>query len=277
MKRSILIPTDFSDNAWNAFVYASKLYANEACVFYFLHAWSLSDSTTRTYITTAFVDTLEEETLKRLNKLKDRAERTTHNTNNTFTSIFSGDSLRSAIKTAVKEHQIDIIVMGTKGATGSKEILFGSNTVNLLKTELCPILVVPKEFDFVIPKKIAFPTDFKRFYGEELLPIKHLAKLFNSKIRIVNITENKNLTKTQDYNLAMLKVYLENYSHSFHWITGDAKKTQGINVFIKELNIDILAMINYKHSLIERIVNEPIVNKIGFQPIVPFFVIPCVI
>jgi nucleotide-binding universal stress UspA family protein len=167
--------------------------------------------------------------------------------------------------------------MGTKGATGSKEIFFGSNTVKLLKTKLCPILVVPKEFDFVVPKKIAFSTDFKRFYGEELLPIKHLAKLFNSNIRIVNITENKNLTKTQDYNLAMLKVYLENYSHSFHWITGDAKKTQGINVFIKELNIDILTMINYKHSLIERILREPIVNKISFQPTVPFFVIPCVI
>lgn len=277
MKRSILIPTDFSDNAWNAIIYALQLYANEDCAFYFLHAWSLSGSTTRTYITTEFVDTLKEETINRLNKLKDKAKSTTHNTKHTFISIFSSDSLTSAIEKAVKVHHIDMIVMGTKGATGSKEIFFGSNTVKLIKTKLCPILVVPNEFGFVIPKKIAFPTDFKRFYGEELLPIQQLATLFNSKIRIVHITENKNLTKTQDYNLAMLKVYLENYSHSFHWVKGDAKKTQGITIFIEELDINILAMINYKHSFIENIIKEPVVNKIGFHPTVPFFVIPCLI
>jgi nucleotide-binding universal stress UspA family protein len=277
MNRSILIPTDFSDNAWNAIVYALKLYANETCSFYFLHAWSLSGSTTRTYITTEFVDTLEEEALNRLNNLKDKAKSTIPNTKHTFATIFSSDSLTSAIENAVKALEIDTIVMGTKGATGAKEIVFGSNTVKLIKTKLCPILVVPNTFNFVEPKKIAFATDYKRFYGEELLPIKHLAKLFNSKIRIVHITENKNLTKTQDYNLAMLKAYLENYPHSFHWITGDVNKTKSITVFIEELHINILAMINYKHSFIENIIKESVVNKIGFHPTVPFFVIPCLI
>jgi hypothetical protein len=29
MQKKILLPTDFSDNAWNAIIYALKLYANE--------------------------------------------------------------------------------------------------------------------------------------------------------------------------------------------------------------------------------------------------------
>ena len=277
MKRSVLIPTDFSDNAWNAIIYALKLYVNEPCSYYLLHAWSVPDSKDRTYVTSHYVDNLRANALQQLTELKDKAEKANKNTKATFTTVFSTDSMKKSVELAVTEHQIDVIVMGTKGATGSKEIFFGSHTVSLLKMKLCPILVVPDKFHFVKPKKIAFPTDFKRFYGEELLPIKQLAKLFNSKIRIVHITENKNLTKIQDYNLAMLKVYLEHYPHSFHWITGDAKKTEGINVFIEALNIDILAMINYKHSFIEGIVKEPIVKKIGFQPTVPFFVVPCVI
>ncbi len=278
MKRSILIPTDFSDNAWNAIVYALKLYADEVCTFYFLHAWSVPNPTTRTYITTHYIETIEEDSLKQLTELKGMAENANINANHTFDIVLSKEGLKSAIETAVKKHKVDLIVMGTKGATGAKEIFFGSNTVDVIKKmKLCPIMVVPEEFDFVEPKQIAFPTDFNRFYGEELVPLKRLTELYNSKIRIVHITKDSNLSKTQDYNLAMLKVYLENYPHSFHWMPDYAKKTEEINDFIEEIDINILVMINYKHSIIENILNEPVVNKIGFHPTVPFFVVPCLI
>lgn len=276
MKRSILIPTDFSDNAWNAIVYALRLYANDVCTFYFLHSWAVSNTTVRSYITTHYVESLKEDSLKELTELQEMAENSNINANHNFKIILSQEKLNKAIETAVKKHDIDLIVIGTKGATGTKEIFFGSNTVDIIKKmKLCPILVVPDEFDFVEPKQIAFPTDFNRFYGEELLPIKQLSELYDSKIRIVHITKKSNLSKTQDYNIAMLSVYLENHSHSFHWMPDYAKKTQEINDFIEELDIDILAMINYEHSFIESIINEPIVNKIGFHPTIPFLVIPC--
>lgn len=276
MKRSILIPTDFSDNAWNAIVYALKLYANEACNFYFLHAWSLSNANTRTYITTHFVDNLEEESLKQLSELKTMAESASTNSKHSFEIIFSKDKLQKAIEDTVKKHQIDLIVMGTKGATKAKEILLGSNTVAIVKkVKFCPILVVPDGFEFVTPKQIALPTDFNRFFGEELLPIKALSELHDSKIRIVHITKKTNLSKKQDYNLCMLKVNLENHPHSFHWMPDYSSKTKEINDFIEELNINILAMINYEHSFIENILNEPVVSNIGFSPTVPFLVVPC--
>lgn len=43
-----------------------------------------------------------------------------------------------------------------------------------------------------------------------------------------------------------------------------------INNFIKELQIDLLVMVNYKHSFLENIINEPVISKIGFHPITPF-------
>ncbi|WP_339754384.1 universal stress protein [uncultured Winogradskyella sp.] len=275
MKHSILIPTDFSDNAWNAIVYALRLYANEECAFYFLHSWAVK-STMKSYITTHYMDDLKEDSLKELAELKDMAENANINANHSFEIILVKGKLKTAIESTVKKHNIDLVVMGTKGATGAKEIFFGSNTVDIIKKlMLCPILVVPEEFDFVEPKHVAFPTDFNRFYGEELLPIKRLSELYDSKIRIVHISEKNNLTKIQDYNFAMLQVYLENHPHSFHWMPDYAKKTQEINDFNEELDIDILAMINYKHSFIEKIVNEPVVNKIGFHSKIPFLVIPC--
>ncbi|WP_299124352.1 universal stress protein [uncultured Winogradskyella sp.] len=276
MKRSILIPTDFSDNAWNAIVYALKLYANEECTFYFLHSWAISRSTVRSYITTHYVDSLEGDALKELTELKEMAENANVNANHNFEILLSKENLIKAISTAIKKHNIDLVVMGTKGATKAQEFFFGSNTVDVIKKmKLCPILVVPDDFDFVEPKQIAFPTDFTRFYGEELLPLKLMSELFNSKIRVVHINEKSSLSKTQDYNFSMLQVYLEDQPHSFHWMPDYADKAVEINDFIDELDVNILAMINYEHSLIERIVNEPIVAKIGYHPVIPFLVIPC--
>jgi nucleotide-binding universal stress UspA family protein len=181
-----------------------------------------------------------------------------------------------AIETAIKKHNIDLVVMGTKGATKAKGVFFGSNTIHIIKKmKLCPILIVPDEFDFIEPKQIAFPTDFNRFYGDELLPLKQLSELFNSKIRIIHISAEDNLTESQDYNLAMLKANLEDYPHTFHWMSDYGKIEQAIKDFIEELDINMLTMIHYEHSFIESIIKEPIIKKIGFQPTVPFLVIPC--
>ena len=276
MKLSILIPTDFSENAWSAIAYTLKLYSNQSCTIYFLHAWSVTPSDTRTYITSNYIDRLKEDAEKQLVGLKNKAKNTFENPNHIFQTIFSTKKLQDAIDIAIKKHDINLISMGTKGATKSIKIFFGSNTVNIIKkTKLCPMLVVPDKFEFTEPKQVAFPTDFNRFYGDELQPLKDITKLYNSKIRVVHICKEENLTEAQNYNLAMLKAYLEDYPHSFHWQSNDAKKTEGINDFIQKHDINILALINYEHSFIENLVNEPIIKKIGSYPTIPLLIIPC--
>ncbi|WP_296381523.1 universal stress protein [Winogradskyella sp.] len=276
MKKNILLPTDFSDNAWCAAVYALKLYAEEECVFYFLHSTKMKTST-MSNISNRLLKVMSDNAKEELLELKEMAENANVNANHEFKIILSIEAMDDAIEFAIQKYKIDLIVMGTKGATGAKEIFFGSNTVKIIKhIKSCPILLVPHEYDFVEPKQIAFPTDYNRFYGEELLPLKRLVELYNSKIRIVHINEEKNLSHLQDYNVAMLKTYLENYPHSFHWMPDYTKKANAIVDFIEELNINILVMINYKHSFIESIINEPVIKKIGFHATVPFFVIPSI-
>ena len=275
MKKNILLPTDFSDNAWSAAVYTLKLYAEDVCTFYFLHTSKINVSV-MSNLSNKLLDIMAKNDMKELTDLKEMAETVNANANHNFEIILSTKDLKDAIESAVKKFNVDLVVMGTKGATKAKELILGSNTVEIIKNmTLCPIMAIPDEFDFVEPKQIAFPTDFNRFYGEELVSLKRLADLYNSKIRIVHISNEDNLTTSQDYNLAMLKAYLEDYPHTFHWMPDYAKKTKEINDFIEELGIDILVMINYKHSFIEQLIKEPVIKKIGFQPKVPFMVIPC--
>lgn len=275
VKTHILLPTDFSDNSWIASIYALHLYQDQFCTFYFLHSTKMKASAMSNFSNKLFrIMTINAR--KELLKLKELAESTNANSNHDFEVILSTDELTDAIEFAVKKHKINMVVMGTKGSTAAKELFFGSNTVKVIqRMRLCPVLIVPTDIDFIVPKQIAFPTDFSRYYGnKELDPLKNISALYNSKIRIVHINVETHFDEVQEYNLKMLKEYLKNCEHSFHWIPDYSKRVVEIKDFIDAYGINMLVMVNYKHSFIESIVNEPVIKKIGFGPTVPFLVIP---
>ena len=275
MQKKILLPTDFSDNAWNAIIYALKLYANETCDFYLLNSIKIKGSTMSNF-SSKLSSTIRKSAFKDMLDLKQMIERVNANANHNFEILVSNADLKDALETAIKKHTIQMIIMGTKGASGAKEFFFGSNTVNVInKVRLCPILTIPDQFDFVEPKKIAFSTDFNRLYKEEeLAPLKEITDLYNSEINIVHLNNEEHLNEVQEYNSKILENDLKDYNHHFFWIPNYGKKANDINDFINEQNINLLAMVNYKHSFIEKITKEPVIKTIGFQPFIPFLVIP---
>lgn len=275
MNKKILLPTDFSDNSWNAIVYALKLYKDVACTFYLLNSHELYVSTTIN-LTNRLAKTIKENSIKELKELRSQMQSSNINPDHDFQIISSAKNLLTAIENAVITYSIDLVVMGTKGATGAKEFFFGSNTVKTIKgMTLCPVLIIPEDFEFTELKQIAFPTDFNHFYGHiALKSIKELANLYNCNVNIVHINVEEKLDDIQTYNMDMLKTYFENIEHSFHWMPNFTKKSKAITIFIEDLNIDLLVMISYSHTFIESITKEPVINKMGFHPKIPFLVIP---
>ena len=273
--KKILLPTDFSDNAWSAVVYALKLYVKKECTFYFINSCK-TEASAMSNMSNKLLSIIKDTAMKDLLELKRMARIANANEMHSFEIILSSESLIDAIKRVIKTHNIDTVVMGTKGASKTKEIFFGSNTVNALKKiKRCPILVVPDEYNFVEPHQIAFPTDYNKLYDDKVLnPLKNISKLYNSKIRILHIEEENELSETQELNIKRLDENLSLFENTFHWMPNYNKKAAVINDFIEELEIDILVMVNHKHSFIENIINEPVVKKIGFHPVIPFLVIP---
>ncbi|SDG98406.1 universal stress protein [Winogradskyella thalassocola] len=274
MPKNILLPTDFSDNALSAAIYAIKLYDKEQCTFHFLHS-SVIKVSLMSSMSNKLIRVMAENARKDLTELKAKFEKNYANENHSFEVILSTNDLHSSIEAIAEKIDIDLIIIGTKGETKAQEIIFGSNTVNVIKhAKKCPVLVIPNDYDFVIPEQIAFPTDFNRVYGDELQPLKQLAELHNSKIRILHINSEDDISEAQKQNLTLLEIALENYNPSFHWMTNYNKKAKAIQDFTEDLNINILVMVNYNHSFIENIIKEPIIKNIGFQPTIPFLVIP---
>ncbi|RXJ50185.1 universal stress protein [Gelidibacter gilvus] len=275
-KLHILIPTDFSKNAWSATVYALNLYAEHHCTFYFLNSISLDHTDSRSYITTRFLDSLTETSRTELSVLKDRATQLYSNPNHEFEVISTSEEITLAIKRAVQINTIDLVVTGTKGATGVNKYFLGSNTVKVIQSlKSCPMLAVPDAYEFKAPKHIAFPTDFNRVYEpKELQALLNFADLYQAHIYILHINLQSELSERQESNRRALQAHLVKHQHTFHWVEKSATKSDEINEFIKDLKIDVLAMVNYKHSFVERVIKEPVIKKIGFQPMVPFLVIP---
>jgi nucleotide-binding universal stress UspA family protein len=280
MKKSILLPTDFSDNSWNAIVYALHFFKTIACDFYLLNVYDTSSS----YLSN--VSNRDDETeiphiskkssLKNLQEFEIQMRAAEINPDYSFTKVSKPGELTDVIKKAVLYYDIDLVVLANKGLTASKEFMYGSNTIKVVnKMRLCPVLIIPEDFDFEIPNQIAFPSDFNRFYNYiEFKPLTDIASIHNSKIRILHINVEEKLNDVQAYNMATLKSYLEGFEYSFHWMPDYTKKTKEINDFLEDLQIDMLAMVNYKHSFFEKIIKEPVIKKISFHPLVPFLVIP---
>lgn len=140
----------------------------------------------------------------------------------------------------------------------------------------CPILAVPAGFDYKQPSEIAFATDFNRFYTKsELRPLLEMAKSFKSVIRIVNVQyEIKALTEMQQFNLNMLRKYLSEVEHYVHTVSELNSVSRTLELFTEELEIHLLAMLNYQHSYMERLTREPIVKRMAFHTKNPLLVIP---
>ncbi len=277
--KNILIPTDFSENAWNAIRYAAELFRDLECTFFLLNIYApaLFQSVEGVPTDIGFEDASKVYSLNELQQLESRIQNEIPNPKHQYTSLSSYEFLTVAVKNILEKEKIDLIIMGTKGATGAKEVFLGSNTVRIIKTtKYCPVLAIPEGCGFVTPSEIAFATDFKRFYSKnELLPLVDLAKSFDATIRIVYVQQEEgSLTQEQRFNLGMLQKYFDGVKHYQHTLTKSDSVAESLKVFTKELDIYLLAMLQYKHSFIEKLTKEPIVKRVVFHTQIPFLVIP---
>ncbi len=279
MKR-ILIPTDFSANAWNTVLYTMELYRKIPCEFHILNTYELKPlqlfSTVSSQRVGHYYDAVKMESEKGTEMIVDDIGNANPDPNHVFKTISKSGPLTKIVQEMTHDNHFDMIVIGTKGATGAKEVFLGSNTHRIIKNiDNCPILVIPDDAFFEDISKIGFATNFERmYYRSEINPILDLAKYQNASIRMIHAYDKPGLDTIQTYNSTSLEQYFKGVKHDFHVIHDFSNIEKAIQAFVEELEIDVLAMINYEHSFIERLTREAVIKKITFHTTIPFLVIP---
>ncbi|MRH99705.1 universal stress protein [Kriegella sp. EG-1] len=278
--RNILLPTDFSENAFNAAKYATQLFNQEECDFYLLNTYTPSIVHSRFLADTKnkSVGHVNESrvSIAGLNKVIQQINSFKNNKYHNFRSISSFDFLTQKVLDTIKNEDIDIIVSGTKGASGYKEVFLGTNTVRMIKNvKNIPIIAVPEIYEFQNLNHIAFPTDFKHHFSAEIMhPLLSLAKKFNSKIHILHINESNKKDKFQESNKFTLMEYLSPVEHEFHYVPHYSAKTNVIANFLKELDINLLAMVYNERNYLDQLMREPVVTNMAYHCKIPLLVLP---
>ncbi len=274
---NVLIPTDFSENAWNAIRYGLQFFKTEPTNFYLLHV-SLSErqeSGDKTVVNGIVFDMKDAPGIKdKLLVIKKKIERSFSNTNHRFYALHEHSFFIEGIKRSVAEKRIDFILMGTKGASGLKEVTIGSRTGEVITRVKCPTLVIPEKARYVIPKEIVFPTDFYSYYKNKiLLTLAEIMAINESALRVFHVTIKKQeLSISQLENKNFLEDFLEDKPHSFHF-QANQNIEDALSEFIEKNNINMIAMVAKNINFFQRLLFKPSIAKISYHTDTPFLVL----
>ncbi|WP_430425009.1 universal stress protein [Maribacter litoralis] len=273
----ILLPTDFSENALTAIRYALTLYKDLKCTFFLLNSYMPPVYHTEYLMGSpaqiGLGDIVQQNSQDNLKNLKEKLLKEFDNPLHTFITHSALNVLSSEVSRTVEAEDIDIVVMGTQGATGAKEILLGTNTVHVIKNSKCPVLVIPSKFEYEAPEQILFPNDYEVSLDKNSLS--QLLKIVNSHVSQVNVMHvytGDDLTTVQQKNKEKLAQVLSKNAF-FHEVSSN-EIIAAINEFQVKQKINLLVMVQNKHTFLERLFIEPVIKKIGFHVTVPFLVIP---
>lgn len=205
--KKILVPTDFSILADFAIHYALKLAKIVDASIVLYHSFIPFESGFYP-LAQSNIENLEEEK----NLMSRLAEMRCHilKTNSDIPILVHVDRGpgRNPLIKFCKRNQIDLIVMGTNGASGLKETVVGSFTADVMVKASCQVLAIPPKCKFKMPKKITYASDYIQKDNKVIQSLSELNSFFHAKINILHVDENE-LTSESENAFNKYKIKME--------------------------------------------------------------------
>ncbi|MEH6537186.1 MAG: universal stress protein [Psychroserpens sp.] len=270
---SILLPTDFSENSMNAIKYALEFFKYQKTQFYFMHAYQNEfydhEELISRDVFEDILDGIRNESQTNLENLLNKVKEIAPNPRFTYHIISAYNTLVEEANLIAEGKNIDLIVMGTKGKSDERHIVFGSHTFQVLKYVECPVLAIPANYTNTQPKHILFPTNYLIPYKRrELKLLSVLAKSYRSVIDVLYISKSSKLSIRQEDNQVFINDTL--CDNEVNFCQEDSKKiAETIKNYIKEKNIDIITMVNTQHSFLEDMLFPSIIDKVSLGLEIP--------
>jgi len=276
--QKILVPTDFSNNALKAIGYAAEIAKKSNATIFLLHV---------------IEPTLNMATMQSDSSGKKVVKAKTAELNLSLKSIaavypdiklipyLAGGAVIPSILEYAEKEMIDMIIMGTKGATGLKKIFIGSVAAGVIGKTNIPVLTVPASYEMEEPDAIVFATNQFEKNKKVLSKIIATSKLFSAPIHVAvfkDIDENKNADFI--YNEEQLNDYLQFLKETFPDVIFKGELLSGndfemaIEQYSNENEADIITMVTYPKSFFEKMFLKSMTKKMAFRSTIPILAIP---
>lgn len=273
--KQILFPTDFSEAADKAFLYALRFADSFNAELLVLHVYDLPivETPPTPESTQEIFDIVEmnqfESFREQLPELHKIAERNNLGHIRMRNILLYGDLVYN-INKVCKDEEIDMVVMGTRGATGFKETFLGSSTASVMMNAPVPVLGVPIEAEYHGIKNIAFTTQYKDKDNQSLRRTLDIARKFNAETHCLYI-KNDDDPEDLEERINEWKMLYNDERVNFFNISGDHIE-QTILDFIDNQHVDMLVMRTHKRGFFEGLFHRSLTKKLAYHTKVPLLV-----
>lgn len=267
MKR-ILVPCDFSDPSVQAFKFALEVAQRSRGEVFLLNVVEVpimheTVMMPTLYFEQAFMNDMKATAEKKFDKMKDKWAKDGPK----ISSFVELGATTTTIRQFIEDKKIDLVIMGTHGASGMREFLIGSNTEKVVRTSGVPVFAIKKAAKFESIKNIIFPNNLDLESESLTLKVKELQNFFDATLHVVYINTPVSFSPDVD-SRKRLKDFAKRFmlkNHSLN-IFNDIDHESGIKNFTKEMNGDLVAMATHGRRGLNHLMNgsvaEDVVNHI---------------
>lgn len=269
--KKILFPVDFSGTSLNAYQFALHLAKKMGAEIITLHVYDVMTIPYvdyRDYILEHYEITEWEqfENFKdEVPKLRAIAEKEQLGRVIVRHALKEGDTETTILKVA-EEEKVDFIVMGTKGATGLKEVFLGTITQKIMNNSKVPVLAIPETCSYKPLKKILFLTEYDLSQLHMLRKVHNLALLFGAQVDVLQVSE---IDKGQDrkFSTEWKKIRPKSEVNFYHLTSNDVEGT--ITDFIELHKIDWITLSTHHYGFFEKLFHYSLSKTLVFHTEIP--------
>lgn len=276
----ILIPVDFSECSIKAVNFAAQLSHYVPTQLDLLNVQEGTGSLYTDYVglNKEYNQYLIADARKKLEKLQAKLGLADHVVISTH--LVTGEVQETIIAEAAKLGS-NLIVMGTSGASGIKELLIGSQTASVIGHSKIPVLAIPEHYEWKKPEKILLATNNFEKEPSILDSIFQLAAQLHAKVETAVFSDedydDAAALLQASYGISSYEKFLkEEYKHialATAHLSGKSLE-EALNDYIARNNIDILVMITYQRNLLKRIFNPSQTRRMSYHTRIPLLAIP---
>jgi len=260
--KTILFPTDFSNNALHASQYAGMVARSISARVVFLHVHYIP--MVAEYDKNAQIkaiiqnDKVETETdmqvfiTKFIEKTQICPDRISHR-------IEYGANVTEKIVLAARSINAHFIVMGTKGASNTLDKWLGTNAQKVMKESLCPVWIIPANATIRFPHKIMYAADFKKDEFLATHQVLQIVEPLGATCKVIHINDFIGIKANKDVHelVGTLKDEFKD-ENVFVRKINRADIIEGLESYINLYKPDVLALAVHEKSFLENILNTSV-------------------
>jgi nucleotide-binding universal stress UspA family protein len=267
--KKILVPVDFSGSSQKALMFALKIAVKLKSEVIIYHSFAMPyDFASRLDLVLTSYQKDSDKKLKQF--VDDHFPKSKEGVEPSIKLVSEPGEVVSNVNKYVLKHGVNLVVMGTQGASGIKKVLIGSNTSELIKTCPSPILAIPEKADFSKINSILYATDHHENDLKVIKSLEFWLDLFNAKLSTLHVAPEKSFAT--EVQFLGYKQYLKKQTElpiGKHFLVIDKNPEKGIEKFTQTRKNAILVTVPHKKSLWELLFGKSVTSTLAYHTHLP--------